>query len=138
MPLSHFRGSRRRLGDSHLLHITQPTASAAPQVVVREALGWTADDRAADYAASASWICAVAAHKHVGELALARGNNANELVMRGELLVRYASLDAEPASMIAGASSRGWITAHERPRRSRMITTESLGVTARPCAGPTV
>ena len=57
--------------------------------------------------------------------------------MRGGLLLRYASLDAEPASMIAGASSRGWITAHERPRRSRTITTESLGVVARRCAGPT-
>ena len=70
MPLSHFRGRRRRLGDSHLLHKTQARGSTQPQVEVREALGWTGDDRAADYAASASWICTVAAHKHVVELAL--------------------------------------------------------------------
>ena len=57
--------------------------------------------------------------------------------MRGELLVRYASLGAEPASMLAGDSSRGRITTRERPRRSRGITTELLDVVARPCAGPT-
>ena len=70
MPLSHFRGRRRRLGDSHQLHITQPTAGTPPQVVLRETIGWTGEDRAADYAANASWICTVAAHNHVVELAL--------------------------------------------------------------------
>ena len=58
--------------------------------------------------------------------------------MRGELLVRAAAIDAEPASMIAGASSHGWITTCERPRRSTGITTESLGLVAAQRAGQTV
>jgi len=57
--------------------------------------------------------------------------------MRGERLVRDAAIDAEPASVIAGASSGGRITTHERPRRSREITTESLGLVATFGAGPT-
>ena len=70
MPLSDFRGTRRRLDDSHVLHKTQATPNDQAQVVVHEAIGWTGDDRAADYAARESWIGAVAAHKHVVELAL--------------------------------------------------------------------
>ena len=58
--------------------------------------------------------------------------------MRGALLVRDAAIDAEPASVIAGASSRGRNTTREQTRRSREITTESLGLVARRCAGPTV
>ena len=58
--------------------------------------------------------------------------------MRGELVMRHAAIAAEPASVIARASSRGWITVRERPRRSRGITTESLDVVARQCAGPTL
>ena len=71
-------------------------------------------------------------------VALARGDRAIGLVLRGDLLVRDAAIDAEPASVIAGASSRGWITPREQPRRSRGITTELLGLVARQCAGPTV
>ena len=58
--------------------------------------------------------------------------------MRGQLLARDATIHAEPASLIAGASSRGWIAAHERPRQTREITTELLGLAAGRCAGPTV
>ena len=58
--------------------------------------------------------------------------------MRGQLLARPATLNAEPASAIAGASSRGRITMHERPRQTREITTKSLGLVAGQCAGPTV
>ena len=58
--------------------------------------------------------------------------------MRGELFVRHAAIDAKPVSLDAGASLQGRITPREQPRRSRGITTESLGVAARQCAGPTV
>ena len=58
--------------------------------------------------------------------------------MRSGLLVRYAAIDAEPASVIAEASSRGRITMHERAHRSSGITTELLGLVARQCAGPTM
>ena len=58
--------------------------------------------------------------------------------MRGELLVRAAAINAEPASVIAGASSHGWITTCERPRRSTGTTMESSGLAAGPRAGPTV
>ena len=57
--------------------------------------------------------------------------------MRGQLLARPATLTAEPASAIAGASSCGRITMHERPRQTREIATKSLGLVARQCAGPT-
>ena len=50
--------------------------------------------------------------------------------MRGELVMRHAAIDAEPASVIAGASSRGWITVREQPRQPRGITTESFGAVA--------
>ena len=39
--------------------------------------------------------------------------------------------------MDAGASSRGRIAMREQPRRSKAITTESLGVVAGQCAGST-
>ena len=71
-------------------------------------------------------------------MALASGDNATELVVRGALLARDATIHAEPASAIAGASSPGQIAAREQPRRSTRITTESLGRAARPRAGPTV
>ena len=57
--------------------------------------------------------------------------------MRGALLVSRAPEDAVLASAIAGASSRGRITMHERPRQAREITTKSLGLAAGQCAGPT-
>ena len=57
--------------------------------------------------------------------------------MRGQRLSPDATIDAEPASAIAGASSRGRIAMHERPHRSSAITTELLGVVAGQCAGPT-
>ena len=57
--------------------------------------------------------------------------------MRGDLAVRHAAIDAEPVSVVAGASSCGWIAPREQPRRSRAITTESLGLATRRCAGPT-
>ena len=136
-PLSHFRGTLRRLDDSHVLHNTQARPSTQTQVVVRETLGWTDDERAADYTARGSWICAVTAHNHVVELALARGDHAIDLVMRGELLLRHAASDAEPASAIAGASSRGRITMREQPRRSLEIAEKLLGLVAGQCAGPT-
>ena len=58
--------------------------------------------------------------------------------MRGALLVRHAAIHAEPAAAISGASSRGRITTHERPRQKGEITTKSLGLVAGQCAGPTV
>ncbi len=58
--------------------------------------------------------------------------------MRGDLAVRHATIDAGSKSVSAGASSRGWITVREQPRRSGGITRESFGVVARQCAGPTV
>ena len=58
--------------------------------------------------------------------------------MRGALLARDATIHAEPASSIAGASSPGQIAAREQARRSTGITTESLGLAAGPRAGPTV
>ena len=58
--------------------------------------------------------------------------------MRGNLLVRDAASNAEPVSVIAGASPKGWITPREQPRRSRGITTELLGLVARQSAGPTM
>ncbi len=57
--------------------------------------------------------------------------------MRGELLLRDAAINAEPASAIAGASSQGRITPRAQTRRPKKITTESLGLVARRCAGPT-
>ena len=57
--------------------------------------------------------------------------------MQGDLLVRDAAIDAEPASVDAGASSRGRITMREQPRRSKAIATESLGLVAGRRAGPT-
>ena len=50
--------------------------------------------------------------------------------MRGQFLARDAAIDAEPASAIAGASSRGRIAMREQPHRSRAIATELLGVVA--------
>ena len=58
--------------------------------------------------------------------------------MQGDLLVRDAAIDAEPASAIAGASSRGWITRRERQRRSTGIAIESLDIVAGRRAAPTV
>ena len=57
--------------------------------------------------------------------------------MRGKLVVRHAAIDAEPASVIAGASFQRRIAPREQPRRSRAITTELLGLVAGRCAGPT-
>ena len=57
--------------------------------------------------------------------------------MRGALLARPATINAEPASAIAGASSRGRSTMHERPRQATEIAMESLGQVAGQCAGPT-
>ena len=58
--------------------------------------------------------------------------------MRGDLVVRSVALHAEPASLLAGSSSKGWITMREQPRRSRWIATELLGLLAGQCAGPTL
>ena len=102
-----------------------------------EALDWTEKARTSDYADSGSLFCSITLHNHVVELALARGDNAKELVMQGALLARRATLNAEPASAIAGASSRKRSTMHERPRQTGEITTKSLGQVAGQCAGPT-
>ena len=58
--------------------------------------------------------------------------------MRGQFLARDAAIDAEPASAIAGASSRGRIAMREQSHRSRVIATELLDFVAGQRAGPTV